>query len=254
MSWIDSILSSWRLSVLINRVLKGYFHCSRGVRQGNPLFPLLFCIAEDFISRFLSRMVESSLLLPISSPRGLVAPTHLFYANDVLIFYRGTVKNLKSIMQAFDVYKGLSSQFIKWSKSSIFFGLSISHAWIGRLQYLVGMQIEHLPFSYLGVLLFRGKPTGSLLQPVVDKIISKFSKWKGKALCMVGRATLIKSVITGSFVHSVMIYKWPSLLLRLINRNLRNFLWTDLCEESKLIWVAWNRCFRPLSNDGLGLK
>ena len=100
------------------------------------------------------------------------------------------------------------------------------------------MLIGHLPFSYLGVPLFRGKPRKAVLQPIANKILSKFDKWKGKSLSLVGRATLIRSVITGSFVHSFMIYKWPSSLLSLINRKLRNFLWTGSCEETKLVRVA----------------
>ncbi|KAK3222011.1 hypothetical protein Dsin_009036 [Dipteronia sinensis] len=84
--------------------------------------------------------------------------------------------------------------------------------------------------------------------------MSKFAKWKGKALSLAGRATLIKLVITGSFVHSFMIYKWPSSLLRLVNRKLINFLWTGSCEETKLILVAWDRYCKPYSQSGLGLK
>ncbi|KAK3193453.1 hypothetical protein Dsin_024763 [Dipteronia sinensis] len=100
------------------------------------------------------------------------------------------------------------------------------------------MLIGQLPFSYLGVMLFSGRPTQSLLLPVEDKIISKFTKWKGKAFSMACQATLIKSIITSSFVHSFMIYKWHSSLLRMIIRKLRNVLWMGSCEEFKLILVV----------------
>ena len=62
---------------MINGSPEGYFHYSRGIRQGNPLFPPLFGIVEDFLSRFLSRMVDFSQLIPISSLRGFAAPMHL---------------------------------------------------------------------------------------------------------------------------------------------------------------------------------
>ncbi|KAK2650013.1 hypothetical protein Ddye_017502 [Dipteronia dyeriana] len=238
MGWIVSILGSSRRSVLINGSPTGYFNCSRGVRQRDPLSPLLFGLAEDFLIRLILRMVESDQLLSISSPRGFFAPTHLLYADDVLVFCRGTVKNLKSGMLAFRVYGSISSQLVNWSKSSIFFGSSISLARISSLQSLVGMQIGRLPFSYLGVPLFRGKPRKAILMPITDKIFSKFAKWKGKSLSLAGRATLIHSMITSSFVHSFMVYKWSAFLTKMVTKKIRNFLWIGSCEESKLVRVA----------------
>ncbi|KAI9198847.1 hypothetical protein LWI28_023034 [Acer negundo] len=236
--WIDGILCSSRLSILFNGIPERYFCCSRGVRQGDPLSPLLFGITEDFLSRLLTRLVGSSQILPISSPRGFLVPTHLLYADDVLIFCRGTQKNLKHIMGAFRDYGNISGQLVNWGKSSIYFGSSISPSQIGSLQSLIGMQIGQLPFSYLGVPLFRGKPRKAVLRHIANKILSKFAKWKGKFLSLASHATLIRSVITGSFVHSFMIYKWPSSFLSLINRKLRNFLWTGSCFLLRIVFAS----------------
>ncbi|KAK3212741.1 hypothetical protein Dsin_017447 [Dipteronia sinensis] len=254
MDWIVSIMGSSKLSILINGSPPGYFGCSRGVRPGDPLSPLFFGIAEDFLSRLLSRMVASDQLFPISYPIGFSAPTHLLYADDVLIFCRGTVKNLRRVVHAFRVYGSISGQLVNWSKSSIIFGSSVSPARISSLQSLVGMQIGQLPFSYLGVPLFRGKPRKSILMPIADKILSKFSKWKGKSLSLADWATLIRSVITGSFVHYFIVHKRLIFLIQMVTKKIRNFLWTGSCEETKLVRVAWNRCCRPYAFGGLGLK
>ena len=131
-------------------------------------------------------MEASDRHLPISSPRGFSAPTHLLYANDVLIFCRGTANNLRNVMNVFYIYGNISGQLVNWSKSSIFFGSSISPARISSLQSLVGMQIGHFLFSYLEVHLFRGKPRTSILIPIAGKIVSKFARWKGKSLFMAG--------------------------------------------------------------------
>jgi mannosylglycoprotein endo-beta-mannosidase len=46
-NWINTILSSTRLSISINGNQEVYFKCKRGVRQGDPLSPLLFSLAEE---------------------------------------------------------------------------------------------------------------------------------------------------------------------------------------------------------------
>ena len=51
--WIFEILSSSLISVLFNGEPHGYFSCSRGVKQGDPLSPILFCLAEEVISRII---------------------------------------------------------------------------------------------------------------------------------------------------------------------------------------------------------
>ena len=73
-------------------------------------------------------------------------------------------------------------------------------------------------------------------------------------LSYAGRLSLIKYVVIGSLNYYFQIYKWPSSLLSLLVRSIRNFLWTGNLETRKSIVVAWKKVCRPCVDGGLGLR
>jgi hypothetical protein len=65
-SWIESILKSGTSSIPLNGVPRKVFHCKRGVRQGDPLSPLLFVLAANLLQPIINRAKDMSLFkLPI---------------------------------------------------------------------------------------------------------------------------------------------------------------------------------------------
>jgi len=92
-SWIDAILKSGTSAVLLNGVLGKTFHCKRGVRQGDPLYPLLFVLAADLLQSILNKAKEMNLLrLPIPAP----SPDFpvIQYADDTLVVLEASAQQL----------------------------------------------------------------------------------------------------------------------------------------------------------------
>ena len=124
--WILSLFSSARLSIMINGKIHEYFSYSRGVRQGDPLSPLLFCLVEDFLSRWIDFKVSIGLFQPMLYTRNTVFPTHFLYADDVLLFGKASLCNVRASSNTFTEYAKISSQLVNWSKSEAFYGSAIS--------------------------------------------------------------------------------------------------------------------------------
>jgi len=88
--WISTIHCSAMLSFIINGSLVGFFFpCSSGVKQGDHLSPLLFFLAEEVLSRGISKLVNDKKILHMASPQGYLTPSHNLYVDDIFIFCKG---------------------------------------------------------------------------------------------------------------------------------------------------------------------
>ncbi|KAK9931811.1 hypothetical protein M0R45_019074 [Rubus argutus] len=251
--WVRALLLSAKLSLSINGRPVGYFSCGRGVRQGDPLSPLLFCLAEEVLSRGLSMLASSGQLRLITSPRGTTAPSHVLFADDIIVFCRGDKRNLERVLNFFEKYGEISGQIINKQKSQVFLGSHLNNR-RHSIASVLGIPLGSAPFNYLGVPIFHGKPRAAYFQPIVDRIRLRLSSWMSSLLSMAGRLQLIKSVISGMFVYSFQVYEWPVSLLRRIEPWCRNFLWSGSINKRGIPLVAWKSCCAPISEGGLGLK
>jgi ribonuclease HI len=223
------------------------------IRQGDPLSPLLFCLAEDVLSRAISLLVSQGTLSQIKGTRNLRIPSHSFYADDLLVFCKGNLNGLKALKDLFDKYASESGQIINTTKSTIYSG-SITPGRLILIVQLLNFKLGSLPFNYLGVPIFKGKPKSSHLQPIADKVKLKLSAWRASLLTMAGRVQLVNSVIQSMMVYSISLYSWPVSLLKEVERSIRNFIWSGDIDKRKLVTVSWKKVCRPYSQGGLNIR
>ncbi|KAK9943242.1 hypothetical protein M0R45_008856 [Rubus argutus] len=250
---IDSILRSAYLSVNVNAQSYGYFTCSRGVRQGDPLSPLLFCLAEEVLSRGLSLLVNNSKLKRIAALRTTSPPTHVLFADDVMVFIQGNARYLRVLMRFMEEYACNSSQEVNKDKSFLFLG-KFTVPWQHNIQSILGIKVGTLPFTYLGVPIFRGRPKSVYFLTIIDNVRSKLSAWKGLQLSQAGRLQLIASVIQSHLIYSFQVYAWPKSSIQKMQRWVRNFFWNGDQFKNGSALISWFNCCAPKDQGGLGLK
>jgi ribonuclease HI len=207
----------------------------------------------DVLSRGLSKLVEQGKLDLIKGTRNSFVPSHTLYADDIMIFCKGKLSNINALLSLFNQYSSISGQHINASKSTIYAG-SISQARLAHLVQLLGFQVGSLPFIYLGVPIFKGKPKSSHLQPILDRVKIKLASWKASLLSIAGRVQLVKSVVYGMILHIIQIYSWPVSLIKDLERMIRNFIWSGDITKRKLVAVAWSKICKPANKGGLGLR
>ncbi|KAF1886785.1 hypothetical protein Lal_00046022 [Lupinus albus] len=231
----------------------GFFSCTRGVGQGDPLSPLLFCLVEDVLSRGISKLLLEGKISSISGPKHLKTASHVLFAYDIVIFCKGLKRELLCLTSLLQDYALVFGQQVNVAKSR-FYTTNDSARKISNIASYMGFSAGTLPFNYLGVPMFIGKPKRSHLQPIADRILAKLTKWKGYVLSIMGRVELVKFVIHSMAIYSFQVYSWHSQLIKHVDKSIRNFIWASNIGVRKITTVAWHKVSLPFKNGGLGIR
>ena len=93
--WVALIMeciSSVSYSILINGEPTRVIHPSRGIRQGDPLSPYLFLLCTEGLHSLLHQAETSGQIRGVSICRNGPRLTHLFFADDSLVFCRASMQ------------------------------------------------------------------------------------------------------------------------------------------------------------------
>lgn len=129
--------------------------------------PLLFCFIEDVIRRSLSKLIRDGKLKLMHGTRDINIPSHILYVDDMMIFFRDTNSIINALKNVFIRYVVVSGQLVNPHKSSIFVGSMSPHR-VSQISNMIVFNIGTLPFTYLGVPIFIGKPKCAYFQPIAD--------------------------------------------------------------------------------------
>ena len=66
-SWIQKVVTGGTVSVKLNDVTGPYFVSSKGVRQGDPLSPILFNFVADCMARMVRKAQKENLIMGLAS-------------------------------------------------------------------------------------------------------------------------------------------------------------------------------------------
>ncbi|XP_058198434.1 uncharacterized protein LOC131313954 [Rhododendron vialii] len=211
----------------------------RGLRQGNPLSPYLFLLVADVFSNLLNKVVEKKSLGGIRMKKRCHVVSHLFFANDSLIFLEADLNFCSNFMDIMGCFGEASSLSLNANKSSVVFSHNTKIEVKEEIKRILGMEKMKGTKKYLGLPSFWGKSKKESLSYLRDKIVRKTQGWGNKDLNHAGKEVLIKSILQPIPMFIFMCIKG---LLEAVRGSSPSWIWCSQLEGKKLIQegIQWN--------------
>ncbi|WMV56909.1 hypothetical protein MTR67_050294 [Solanum verrucosum] len=250
--WIMLGVTTTMFSVKVNGVNHGFFAGRRGLRQGDPASPLLFVLVMEYLSRILHVMSQ----LPDFRYHPMckkVKLTHLIFADDLMIFCKGTVESVNRVMEALAHFSAATGLEANIEKSSVFLA-GVDEDTRSQILLRTGFSIGQFPIRYLGLPLSPKKWKKTECYSLVDKITQRITVTYSKQLSYAGRLQVINAVLFS--IHSFWgaVFILPQSILKEVDKICRAFLWGCNAEQKKIALVSWEKICLPKRKGGLNVK
>ena len=253
--WIKACVTSIRLSVLVNGSPEGFFGSSRGLRQGDPLSPLLFLLIMEVLSRLLKKTEECNLIrgfhVGVVNFVGMRI-SHLFFVDDTILFCEASRDQLlfiRFVLSCFQAFTGLK---VNVGKSEIVLVGKVNN--LDALANILQCRVSSLPMKYLGMPLGTSFKTISIWNLILEKMEKKLSGWKHLYLSKGGRLMLLKSTLSSLPTYFLSLFTIPKVMAARLESIQRNFLWGSSKGSFKYPLVAWENACLPVEMGGLGIR
>uniref|UniRef100_A0A2N9FU80 Reverse transcriptase domain-containing protein n=1 Tax=Fagus sylvatica TaxID=28930 RepID=A0A2N9FU80_FAGSY len=169
--WIYFCISSVRFSILINGSPCGFFPSSRGIRQRDPLSPMLFVIVMEAFSRLIVKANGAGMLSGFSVGSIDSDPlevSHLLFADDTLIFCEADPDHLFHLHSVLIWFEATSGLRVNLGKSELVPVGEVPD--IEELVDTLGCKTSKLPMKYLGLPLGAKFKAKDIWNPIVEKM------------------------------------------------------------------------------------
>lgn len=148
---VNQCISTTSTSILLNGSPIETIHPTRGLRRGDSLCPYIFITCMEGLSRMIQASVDSKNIIPIYPAKGSPPISHLFFADDCILFSSAKMSFINNIKDITNKFCKASGQMVNLSKSSIHFNRRIEEEKKQQICNTMNMNIMPLEEKYLGI-------------------------------------------------------------------------------------------------------
>jgi hypothetical protein len=255
--WVHLVMTcvtSTTYSIMINGEPKGFVKPTQGLRQGDPLSLYLFLICAEGLSALLRKAERDSLIKGISICRGGPRISHLFFADDSIIFYKATVSECGALQDILSLYERAFGQMINTGKTALFFSYNTPPDTRTAITNLFGTSVTTQFEKYLGLPHVIGRSKKCAFNDIKDRVHRRLQGWKEKLLSQAGREVLMKAVIQAIPTYAMSCFKFPVGFCDELSSMATEFWWGQKDGARKIHWLSKKKLLKSKKEGGMGFR
>ncbi|XP_031111746.1 uncharacterized protein LOC116015710 [Ipomoea triloba] len=242
------------ISILWNGGRLHSFVPGQGLRQGDPLAPYLFNLVMERLAHDIQAEVTKGSWKPIHIMRGGLGVSHLFFADDLMLFGEASIHKATVISNYLNRFSCAFGLKVNLFKSQVYYSANMNAGLTKTIGDKLGMPITSQLDSYLGIPMLQRQVSKDMFATVIDKMRAKLAMWKESSLNMAGRRILVQSSFATVPTYTMQAMALPISCCKDINRICRNFLWGHEDSTQKIHTINWSEVCKPRQRGGLGLR
>jgi len=239
-SLIMHSLASTSISLLWNGSITESFTPSRGLRQGDPLSPYLFVFCMERLGEMIQEEVRVGRWLPLQVSANGPTISHLFFADDVLLFAKSKPSQERLINNILDDFCSISGLKVSLDKSRVFASAGVTRRRKESITSTTHIQFTSNLGNYLGFQIHHGRIKKEDFSSIMERVSSKLASWKWRLLNKPGRVTLANSVLTAIPAYSMQIQWLPQYVCDHLDKTVHNFIWKGSTNKG-MNMVGWEK-------------
>lgn len=217
-----------------------------------PLY--LFVIISQGLSAIFNNLATQKKIQGICIARGSPRITHLFFADDSLIFFKANRDNCSNIKKGLQDYEIASGQQVNFDKSTIAFSKCTPRDNILFIKTCLNLSVCQGHDLYLDLPTFSLRTKWIQFGYLRDRVAKKLDNWKARFFSDGGLEILIKAVIQAIPTYAMSCFRIPSSINHEIEALCANFWWGYSANGKKLHWKAWSKLKDNKEDGGLAFR
>ncbi|XP_021593063.1 uncharacterized protein LOC110600514 [Manihot esculenta] len=253
--WMRMCFSDIIYKIALNGSEIGPVIPTRGLRQGDPISPYLFFIVAEGLSLLIQNRESQGLIQGCPAKQGCPRISHLFFADNSLLFFKGTVMEASQVISLLAVYEKASGQSINFDKSAIMFSPCIRDDICIAVSTILNIHQPLGTSTYLGLPSLVGRSKKQIFSFLKDRIWKRINSWNNRFLSRAGCEVLIKAVLQAIPAYCMNVFLLPLATCSQLQVMLNKFWWRGGMDDRRGInWLAWDRMCVQKGDGGMGFR